>query len=172
MCVCGGGGGGGVACVCVGARASMCVRGMRCACVSVHYLGGDLDAVFLQVHDGVADLDVNGVHHRLDVERALQPLRQVLQGVCNNARKQTTCQYCCNNARKQTTCQYCCNRSGEVALAFDSGVGWGGWWRCAVKPWAWDNTKRQTKGVNQRSRELISALRTSYAQSKDPNRRR
>ena len=130
------------------ARASVGVRGMRCACVSVYYLGGDLDAVFLQVHDGVTDLDVNGVHYRLDVERALQPLRQVLQGVCNNA-------------RKQTTCQYCCNRSREVVLVFNSWVGWGGWQRCAVKPWPWDNTIHQTTGVNQRSEDVIRTKQRS-----------
>ena len=38
------------------------------------HLLGDLVAALLEVHDGVGDLDVDGLHHRLDVERADEAL--------------------------------------------------------------------------------------------------
>lgn len=48
------------------------------------YPEGDLGAVILHVHDGFGDLDVNGLHDGLDVERSLEPLRHQQHGICHN----------------------------------------------------------------------------------------
>lgn len=51
------------------------------------YPEGDLGAVILHIHDGLGDLDINGLHDGLDVERSLEPLRHQQHGVCHNSER-------------------------------------------------------------------------------------
>ena len=46
------------------------------------YPFGDLCSLVLVVHDGVAQFDVDGTDHRLDVVRPLQLVSQVCQRIC------------------------------------------------------------------------------------------
>ena len=45
------------------------------------YRSSDLGAVLLQVHDGVRDFHVDGIHDRLNVERSLKTNSQLVECV-------------------------------------------------------------------------------------------